>query len=81
MATNKRVLIIAGEASGDLYGGNLVKAIRTVDPSICFLGVGGSRMKEAGVRLLRHAEEMAVVGLPGAMRLLTIFGAFRARPA
>ena len=77
MATNKRVLIIAGEASGDLYGGNLVKAIRTVDPSICFLGVGGSRMKEAGVRLLRHAEEMAVVGLPGVKRLLTILEAFR----
>ena len=77
MATNKRVLIIAGEASGDLYGGNLVKAIRTIDPSIYFFGVGGSHMKEAGVRLLRHAEEMAVVGLPGAKRLLTIFEAFR----
>ncbi len=77
MATNKRVLIIAGEASGDLYGGNLVKAIRTIDPSICFRGVGGPRMKEAGVRLLRHAEEMAVVGLPGVKRLLTIFEAFR----
>ena len=73
----KRVLIIAGEASGDLYGGNLVKAIRTVDPSIYFLGVGGSHMQEAGVRLLRHAEEMAVVGLPGARRLLSIFEAFR----
>jgi lipid-A-disaccharide synthase len=77
VASGKRVLIIAGEASGDLYGGNLVKAIRTVDPSIYFLGVGGSHMKEAGVRLLRHAEEMAVVGLPGAKRLLTIFEAFR----
>jgi lipid-A-disaccharide synthase len=73
----KRVLIIAGEASGDLYGGNLVKAIRTADPSIYFLGVGGLHMKEAGVRLLRYAEEMAVVGLPGGKRLLTIFEAFR----
>lgn len=77
MANNKRVLIIAGEASGDLYGGNLVKAIRTVDPSIYFLGMGGSHMKEAGVRLLRHAEEMAVVGLPGVKRLFTIFEAFK----
>ena len=77
MASNKRALIIAGEASGDLYGGNLVKAIRTVDPSIYFLGVGGSHMREAGVRLLRHAEEMAVVGLPGVKRLLTILEAFR----
>ena len=73
----KRVLIIAGEASGDLYGGNLVKAIRAVDPSIYFLGVGGSHMREAGVRLLRHAEEMAVVGLPGGRRLLTILEAYR----
>ena len=73
----KRVLIIAGEASGDLYGGNLVKAIRTVDPSIYFLGVGGSHMREAGVRLLRYVEEMAVVGLPGGKRLLTIFEVYR----
>lgn len=77
VATGKRVLIIAGEASGDLYGGNLVKAIRTVDPSIFFLGVGGPSMKEAGVELLRHAEEMAVVGLPGVKRLLTILEAFK----
>ena len=77
MANKKRVLIIAGEASGDLYGGNLVKAIRTVDPSIYFVGMGGSHMREAGVRLLRHAEEMAVVGLPGGKRLFTIFEAFR----
>ena len=77
MATNKKVLIIAGEASGDLYGGNLVKAMHAVDPSIYFLGVGGSHMDEAGVRLLRHAEEMAVVGLPGAKKLFAIFEAFR----
>lgn len=76
-ASGKRVLIIAGEASGDLYGGNLVKAIRNVDPSIFFIGVGGARMKEAGVKLLRHAEEMAVVGLPGLKRLLIILETFR----
>ena len=78
MATKgKRILIIAGEASGDLYGGNLVKAIRAVDPSISFLGVGGPSMEEAGVALLRHAVEMAVVGLPGVKRFLTILEAFR----
>ena len=78
MATKgKRIFIIAGEASGDLYGGNLVKAIRAVDPSISFLGVGGPSMEEAGVALLRHAEEMAVVGLPGVKRFLTILEAFK----
>ena len=78
MATKgKRVLIIAGEASGDLYGGNLVKAIRAVDSSVSFLGVGGLHMREAGVELLWNADEMGVVGLPGVKRLFTILSVFR----
>jgi lipid-A-disaccharide synthase len=78
MATKgKRVLIIAGEASGDLYGGNLVKAIRAVDSSVFFLGVGGLHMREAGVELLWNADEMGVVGLPGVKRLLTIMSVYR----
>lgn len=78
MATKgKRVLIIAGEASGDLHGGNLVQAIRTVDPSISFRGVGGVHMQEAGVELLWNANEMGVVGLPGVRRLFTIMSVFR----
>jgi lipid-A-disaccharide synthase len=72
-----RVLIIAGEASGDLHGANLVKAIRAVDPSIIFRGVGSKHMLEAGVGLLWDAAEMAVVGLPGVDRLATIFNVFR----
>jgi len=78
MATKgKRVLIIAGEASGDLHGGNLVQAIRTVDPSISFRGVGGVHMQKAGVELLWNANEMGVVGLPGVRRLFTILQVFR----
>lgn len=73
----KKILIIAGEASGDLHGGNLVQAIRTVDPSISFRGVGGVHMQEAGVELLWNANEMGVVGLPGVKRLFTILQAFR----
>jgi lipid-A-disaccharide synthase len=59
----KRVLIIAGEASGDLHGANLVKAMAAADPSIVFWGVGGNHMREAGVRLLWDAADIAVVGL------------------
>ncbi len=73
----KKILIIAGEASGDLHGGNLVQAIRTVDPSISFRGVGGVHMQEAGVELLWNADEMGVVGLPGVRRFFTILQAFR----
>ncbi|MGO9138834.1 MAG: lipid-A-disaccharide synthase [Syntrophales bacterium] len=59
----KRVMIVAGEASGDLHGGNLVQAMHKIDPEIRFYGVGGRNLKEAGVELIADAGDMAVVGL------------------
>jgi lipid-A-disaccharide synthase len=56
-------MIVAGEASGDLHGGNLVQAMRRIDPSLSFYGVGGKRMQAAGVELLADVADMAVVGL------------------
>ena len=59
----RRVMIVAGEASGDLHGGNLVRAMRRIDPDLSFYGVGGKKMQTAGVELLADAADMAVVGL------------------
>ncbi len=56
-------MIIAGEASGDLHGANLVKEALRIDPSLSFFGIGGSKMRDAGVDTLMDASEMAVVGL------------------
>ncbi|MCX5820699.1 MAG: lipid-A-disaccharide synthase, partial [Deltaproteobacteria bacterium] len=56
-------MIVAGEASGDLHGGNLVLAMHQIDPDLSFYGVGGKRMQAAGVELLADAADMAVVGL------------------
>ena len=56
-------MIVAGEASGDLHGGNLVRAMRQIDPDLSFYGVGGKRMQAAGVELFADAADMAVVGL------------------
>jgi len=56
-------MIVAGEASGDLHGGNLVRAMHQIDPDLSFYGVGGKRMQAAGVELLADAADMAVVGL------------------
>jgi len=56
-------MIVAGEASGDLHGGNLVRAMHEIDPDLSFYGVGGKRMQAAGVELLADAADMAVVGL------------------
>jgi lipid-A-disaccharide synthase len=56
-------MIVAGEASADLHGSNLVRAIKRLDATIRFYGVGGRQMEEAGVKILIPASDMAVVGL------------------
>jgi lipid-A-disaccharide synthase len=58
-----RYYIIAGERSGDLHGGNLVKALRKNDPAAEFRGFGGEYMKEAGVDIAVHYGDMAFMGL------------------
>ena len=59
----KLVLIIAGEASADEHGSNLVRAMKNLDSGIDFWGIGGKKMAEAGVKTLVSSSEMAVVGL------------------
>ncbi|HEY9045171.1 MAG TPA: lipid-A-disaccharide synthase [Ohtaekwangia sp.] len=57
-----RYYIIAGERSGDLHGGNLVKALRQHDASATLRGLGGEYMKSAGVDLMVHYKDMAFMG-------------------
>ena len=59
----KTVMIVAGEASGDMHGASLVRELLRIDPSLNFYGIGGNMMQEAGVKLLVNASETAVVGL------------------
>lgn len=68
----KKILIIAGEASGDLHGSNLVKAMKEQDPTLIFYGVGSRNMRAAGVNLLADASEISVVG---ATEVVTHIGA------
>lgn len=56
------VMIVAGEASGDLHGANLVRALRTLRPELQFSGMGGIELARAGVELLCDAAKIAVVG-------------------
>jgi len=59
-----RVMISAGEASGEMYGAELLTALRELhgNPVECF-GMGGERMAAAGCELIVHARDVAVVGL------------------
>jgi lipid-A-disaccharide synthase len=70
----KKIMIMSGEASGDLHGANLAREIRKQDPTIALYGVGSVRMREAGVQMLADASEISVVGIT---EVLTHIGAIR----
>lgn len=69
-----RYYLIAGERSGDLHGGNLIRALKMHDPQAAFRAFGGDYMKEAGASLLVHYREMAFMGF---VALLTNYGKIR----
>ncbi len=59
------ILIVTGEASGDLHGANLAKALKVRDPNVKLFGVGGQHMRSAGVELLGGLQRLDAVGIPG----------------
>ena len=56
-------MIVTGEASGDLHGANLVKAMLERNPTLSFVGMGGEELAAAGVKLLFDAKKVSVVGV------------------
>jgi lipid-A-disaccharide synthase len=59
----KKIMIMSGEASGDLHGANLAREIWKQDPAMVIYGVGSKQMQGAGVRMLADAKEISVVGI------------------
>ena len=55
-------MIIAGEASGDLHGGALVRALKDKSPQLEIFGIGGDNMQAAGMKLFYHVNDLAYVG-------------------
>ncbi len=60
--------MLAGEASGDVQAAYLVRALRHRDPSMEFIGVGASRMREAGVEILQDSSGLAGLGFVETVR-------------
>jgi lipid-A-disaccharide synthase len=63
-------MISCGEASGDLYGGALVAALRQQDPGVRAFGFGGPKLREAGADLIGDYRRFAVTGLVEALSVL-----------
>jgi lipid-A-disaccharide synthase len=51
------IMIVAGESSGELYGALLAKALKAQSPDLHIIGIGGERMKEAGVELISSISD------------------------
>ncbi len=78
MAEHKRIMIITGEASGDLHASRLVQEIRKVLPDVQFTGIGGSRMHDAGVDLIFENREITVTGISETLsKVKSIIKAYR----
>jgi lipid-A-disaccharide synthase len=74
----RRVLISAGEASGDLYAAGLVETLRRRNPDLEFFGCAGPRMQQAGVRTVVDSRSLAVVGLAEVVsHIPRIYGEYR----
>jgi lipid-A-disaccharide synthase len=76
-----RVAIVAGEASGDLLGAALVRALRERHPRVEFYGIAGPKMMGEGVRTLFPLEKLAVRGYVEALKHLPEIYRIRARLA
>ena len=76
---NPKIMLVAGEASGDQHAARLVQAIRDRLPQAKFFGIGGEALARQGMRLACHAEDLAVIGLTEVLhKIPTIWRALQA---
>lgn len=62
VAVPRKVLLVAGEASGDVHGAALLQALRQADPALAVYGVGGDRLRAAGMHILVDTARVATMG-------------------
>lgn len=68
--TNPSILVVAGEVSGDIHAGNLLRALATIEPQIQAFGIGGNHARAAGLECLASTDDLAHMGLVEVIREL-----------
>ncbi len=69
-SSDRDLLLVAGEASGDLHAGRLLAELRRLAPSWAAWGMGGDELRTAGLEAIVDCSEIAVVGVAEALRVL-----------
>ena len=59
---SKSIVMVAGEASGDVHGAHVIEALRRKDPDVSISGAGGPAMKRAGASIILDIKELSVMG-------------------
>lgn len=75
MKKSYKIMIVAGEASGDAHGAKLVNALRELQPNIEFefFGASGLKLREAGVEAVVKSDQLSITGLPEILRAFPMF--------
>ena len=66
----KRILIVAGETSGDIHGSSLMRGMKSIAPGLEFKGIGGTQMIAEGLDAIRHVRDMNFMGFVEVIRHL-----------
>ena len=69
----KSLLVIAGEDSGDMHAADVICALKEKRPDLTFWGIGGDRLRAAGVELLHDTREMDVLGIVEVLKRYPFF--------
>jgi lipid-A-disaccharide synthase len=63
IAPSKKIMLVVGEASGDIHGAHLVKALKKRDPNLRFFGVAGEQLSQTNFEVLFNVSQLAGMGL------------------
>ncbi len=74
-----RILFVAGEASGDLHGAGVVRALKRRRPDLDLFGVGGDQMRKEGMDVLFHIDKLAFMGFVEVLKNIHTVRALRDR--
>ena len=72
-----KIMMSAGEASGDLHGGALAAELKKLRPDIELFGMGGSDMQKSGVRIIYDINNLGIIGVVEVVKHIPFF--FRLR--
>jgi lipid-A-disaccharide synthase len=71
--SQRKIFLIAGEASGDSHGAHLVRELKKLDPGFAFYGLGGKAMEREGVNIFFDLPSIAAIGLGDVLRQYFLF--------